>query len=477
LKLKKQHPLKERKQPKKQSPPDRDHLFINYATEDLPFVEWLTLRLTAEGYKVWCDRIKLLGGESYPKDIDVAIKWRTFRFLAVLSHNSVSKRNPLKERTMALNLARERNENFVVPLNLDGISPSDLDWMVSDLTFISFHLGWADGLKQLLKLLEASNTPREFHDGEFVASRWFDAKHFVTNKHERLWTNLAEVKELPRDIYRYETSIFIPADDQLQLLRQWPHVREGETLWAFEPPPSEFAKKYNFVGRRRWKNWNLARASDARIRFLAVRLLNESLKSVALSRGLKLTPDGSGCYFPDELLPNNRLSFDGYDGKRTWITPVGVRNFRTPTGRESCRYHLVPHTRVWLDHEFGCVVLVRIHFFLTTLDGTVIEGKAALRRRKRICRSWWNHHWLMRSLAMLQFLAGNTSSIRIGEDIPNRLVISKHPLTADIRSGLDESQIGLEKPDSEDSEAVVLELEADEPGNGEADIQKGEARE
>src|SRR5438093_12082818 len=44
----------------------RDHLFISYATEDWPLAEWLTRRLTAEGYRVWCDRFKLLGGESYP---------------------------------------------------------------------------------------------------------------------------------------------------------------------------------------------------------------------------------------------------------------------------------------------------------------------------------------------------------------------------------------------------------------------------
>src|SRR5207244_4953089 len=42
----------------------RNHLFVSYATEDWSFVEWLVLRLTAEGYNVWCDRIKLLGGES-----------------------------------------------------------------------------------------------------------------------------------------------------------------------------------------------------------------------------------------------------------------------------------------------------------------------------------------------------------------------------------------------------------------------------
>ncbi len=132
-------------------------------------MEWLTLRFTAEGYNVWCDRIKLLGGESYPKDIDAAIKWRTFRFLTVLSHRSIKKPNPLKERTLALNLARERKENFVVPINLDGISPTALDWMVSDLTFISFHLGWADGLAQLLKMLEATNAPKELSEGRSAA--------------------------------------------------------------------------------------------------------------------------------------------------------------------------------------------------------------------------------------------------------------------------------------------------------------------
>jgi hypothetical protein len=73
------------------------------------------VRLAAEGYKVWTDRIKLLGGESYPKDINTAIKSRTSRFLAVLSRSSVEKPNPVKERTLALNLARERKENFLVP--------------------------------------------------------------------------------------------------------------------------------------------------------------------------------------------------------------------------------------------------------------------------------------------------------------------------------------------------------------------------
>jgi hypothetical protein len=457
--LKTQEPTKSR----------RDHLFISYATEDWLFVEWLTLRLTAEGYKVWCDRIKLLGGESYPRDIDAAIKWRTVRFLTVLSYHSIKKPNPLKERTLALNLAKERNENFVVPINLDGISPTDLDWMVSDLTFISFHLGWADGLNQLLKLLEELNAPREFLDGRTAAASWFEAKQFVIPKQERLWLNLAEVKELPKDIYRYETAVFIPEDDRMQLLKQWPHINEGNVFWAFEFPPPEFADKYKFSEQARRQNWDVMRANDAGLRQLAVRLLNESLKSVALARGLKLTPDRKACHFPDGLVPNNRLTFEGYDRKRTWVSPVGVRKFNTLAGKESVRYHLVPHMRVWLDHELGCVILVRVHLFLTNMDGQVIEGKAALRRRKRICRSWWNYHWLARTFAMLQFLAGDKSSIQIGQNSPQRLTISRYPLTAHIPFGLDESKIGLAKPESDDADEIALDLEGDEP-----DMEKGE---
>ena len=59
-----------------------DHLFISYAWEDAALAEWLTLQLTNLGYAVWCDRFELLGGESYPRDIDAAIKDRRFRVLA-----------------------------------------------------------------------------------------------------------------------------------------------------------------------------------------------------------------------------------------------------------------------------------------------------------------------------------------------------------------------------------------------------------
>jgi hypothetical protein len=41
-------------------------------------VEWLVPELTAEGYRVWGDRCKLLGGKSHPHDIDRGIREQTF---------------------------------------------------------------------------------------------------------------------------------------------------------------------------------------------------------------------------------------------------------------------------------------------------------------------------------------------------------------------------------------------------------------
>src|SRR3989442_759610 len=416
------------------------------------------LRATGSGVTA----LKLLGGESYPRDIDAAIKDRTFRFLTVLSHHSVKKTNPLKERTLALNLARERKENFVIPINLDGLSPSDLDWMVSDLTFISFHLSWAEGLAQLLKQLEESNAPKGFANGRSAAASWFESKGLVSAKEERLWSNVSEITELPTDIYRYEMEEIISDEERLKLLGVWPHFAEREICWSFVYPSEELIERYRLKERGRITDWKSARSADISVRQVAIRVFNQSLRSHCLARGLKVTSDGGLCYFPEGLLPSNRLTFPSYDNETTWVRTVGVRNFKTVMGKETCRYHLAPYVRIWLDHEFGSLLQVRVRLFLTTLEGVPIEKKAALRRRKRICRAWGNYECLSRTLAILHFLLGKPSAIQTAPSEPQRIVISKQPLQFQIRWGINESLLEASKPESEDSDDTILELTDDE---------------
>ena len=138
----------------------RDHLFISYAVEDRALADWIAMRLTAEGYKVWYDRFKMLGGESYPRDISQAIQERTFRLIALLSRDSILKENPVKERTLAINVGKKLGIDFLIPLKVDDIQPSELDFLVSDLVYLHFNQSWYDGFLSLMKKLQQLNTPK-----------------------------------------------------------------------------------------------------------------------------------------------------------------------------------------------------------------------------------------------------------------------------------------------------------------------------
>ena len=117
--------------------PLRDHLFLSYAGEDGALAEWLTLKLVSEGYRVWCDRVKLLGGESYPKDISTAIRERTFRFVPLLSHYSIAKENPLKERTLAHAVSRSVTRSLSSRSMLTESNPTN--WTSNRRTWSTLH--------------------------------------------------------------------------------------------------------------------------------------------------------------------------------------------------------------------------------------------------------------------------------------------------------------------------------------------------
>ena len=211
-----------------------DHLFISYATEDGELAEWLTLRLTTEGYKVWCDRVKLLGGESYPRDIDKAIKTQTFRMLALISKNSLTKENPLKERTLGHNISRQRKVDFVIPLLVDETRSDELDWMDSDLTYIPFRDSWAQGLIQLVKKLKSINTPNPLPNGAKLVSDWVAQQSSLPKTQERLWSNLFEIKAMPTTLYKTT----VPDGFKLPA-KSWIHHKQSSGVyWGFELPDS-----------------------------------------------------------------------------------------------------------------------------------------------------------------------------------------------------------------------------------------------
>lgn len=390
---------------------DRTHVFVNYATEDGQFVDWLCLKLIMRGYRVWCDRLKLLGGESYPRNIDEAIKTRTFRFISVLSKHSLNKPNPLKERTLAINIARERKEDFVIPINLDGLKPTELGWMESDLSYIPFWTGWGEGLRKLFLALEKAQTPRQDRPSEI----WhvLNQQPAINPEAEPLWSNLVDLVTMPQALCRYEQRNVCSMPQALQLLTEWPHYRENATVcWSFEPPPPEPSGKFDFSFRGACEDWRAAASPDINFYNLGKRVLNASLKHKLLSVGLCEEPT-TGVVFVPKGLTAERFTFQTPNGK-SWLLTTGMRRMKHGDQVENYRYHLSPQCRVLLDYFGSDVVQIAIRLHLTDSSGRSLDPKLIQRRRKTICKSWWNNQWLARLFATLQLMSDDSGRIMIG---------------------------------------------------------------
>jgi hypothetical protein len=430
-----------------------DHLFISYASEDWILADWLALKLASEGYKVWYDRIKLLGGESYPRDITAAIKNQTFRVLALLSRNSIEKPNPVKERTLALNIAKDWSTDFLIPINVDGLKATELDFMTSDLTFIPFEKSWFEGICALLKKLQQINAPRNQSRGQQVISEWLRTEEQPKKRAEVIWSNLLPILEMPKIIRKYS---IVPEIDVESKFPNWTFYRESEkNLWAFSLPETSSTDWVREIRQVDLQHPNYY-TDITPVNILTI-LLHRSIELLTLNRGLR-TKDGI-LYFPSNLISRNRLPFKRYDGRKCYVNAVGERKFRIIQQSdilfEESRYHLSPEFRFFKDLFGNPVIRLRISVFWTDLSDTPLEDKKSNRRRKVLCKNWWNYEWLSRSLALLQWLGEGRDEVTVTRTDSGDFRISLKPLSFSSSFGIDEST--LPGVDEEDDETQVLE--------------------
>ncbi|MFO7918796.1 MAG: TIR domain-containing protein [Anaerolineae bacterium] len=198
-------------QSRSQSLSDQDHLFISYASEDSVLAGWLAQRLTAEGYRVWCEQFDLLGGETYPDDIDEAIRNQTFRVLALYSQASLKRPEIARQRALALSIASERDNDFLIPLQLEEIPPDHLDQVTRRLNFIPFEDNWAKGLGQLLNKLQSIDCPKPVYNGKNIAAGVFLEKDVICEEPEMLLSNCLEVVDIPKAIHASDQNVDLHA--------------------------------------------------------------------------------------------------------------------------------------------------------------------------------------------------------------------------------------------------------------------------
>ncbi|MCI0447569.1 toll/interleukin-1 receptor domain-containing protein, partial [bacterium] len=303
-------------------------MFVSFAPEDSALAEWLSRRLTVEGYDVWCERFKALSNEPYPNDPDEAIKKKAFAVIALYSQASLQNPEITRQRSIALDVDKEQKHKFLIPINVDGVAPNQLDQITATLNFISFIANWAAGLRELLDKLHAIGCPKPLDNGGRFAIESYFEKRILSDQSEVLISNCLPIEKIPDVIHRVQTKRVIPDNRVEKLQTEWAFRRvDSRTFLSFHKPPLSLVTDYEMkpAGGAVWRH--VLTVDDIKSRDLVVELIKKALWVKCIQKGLKYCPETYLSYFPIGLVEKEHLKFLKPDGSKSYVSATGQRKY------------------------------------------------------------------------------------------------------------------------------------------------------
>lgn len=417
----------------------RDTLLLSHANpEDNEFTLWLALQLANEGFRVWCDLTKLLGGETFWDDIEGVIRDRAAKVIYVLSRASNSKDGPLRELHLAQSLARrEQLPDFVIPAHIDDLPYSEVTIELTRVNSIAFGKSWASGLAMLLQKLETDSVPKDpaFHRAA-VNDWWrsqFDDVHGVRNVPETVVSNWFKVENLPAVLYEH------------RIMREKPGLVDFETatlpfpgVWLDDLCLLTFAKADDFTAylapnffveqSRTISTDDFIAGRDALTdgpRYLA------QILRLAWDRAIKdKLPGYEGAdgrhfyYFQKGTVPDDTIPFTGANEKRGHR---GVVGYKTMLGGKLRYWHYALSGKPIIRPE--TLFLVKGHVLFSD-DGLKLWTNKDLmsKARRNQCKNWWNDEWRDRMYAAIAYLAGPAEAVVFPLGAAAGFSLSKQPI-------------------------------------------------
>jgi hypothetical protein len=421
------------------APNPRDVVFINHANpEDNAFATWLAGQLALLGYSVWSDVTKLVGGETFWNDIEDTIRFKSAKFIAVLSRAARDKPGVLDEIDLAVRTERSNGlTRYVVPVRIDDSSYEDVRANIARKNIIDFTSNWALGLQSVLKVLERDRVPRVVTDSGAALSRWvrdrFSPSSYFVAAPEFLTTNWLPITELPSTLSLYNVSAPIERIDDIARSLTYPTFRYLRLLGSFAsasdlqadvPVGFSISAAYRIQfdrflagsppelpGLPKWE------ASK-----LATSLLRQSWNLNMKRLGLRPFETASGTlawYMTSGFLTANRVDYVDSDGKKRRKSLVGWSD------RRKVFWHFAVEAKPVLA---GIPRYLLKEHVLFTSDGVLpIDSKDRMHLlRRRFCRSWWNDRWRDLLIAFVYWLsqkgecqlaAGSIANFRIQDKL------------------------------------------------------------
>jgi hypothetical protein len=419
----------------------RDTLLLSHANpEDNEFTLWLALQLANEGYRVWCDLTKLLGGEVFWDNIEEVIKTRAAKVLYVLSRASNAKDGPLKELHFAQGIAKkEKLKDFVIPLHIDDLPHGDTTIEITRINTVPCTPSWGAGLAKLLEKLEEDGVPRDPKFNHTAVNEWwrtqFSAEQGLRQEPEEYLSNWFPVT-LPTHIYFHSLSRKSIGVLEVPPTLPYPAVEDGMFLITFAEA-SDFEGKLGpemyiaKAGEPLEVSGLLAEPKSTFGKHL-FQLLRVAWEQMLAERKLpvyELANKAKCFYFLKDRVPNDKVFFTGVDGEKTYRAMVGYSTRTNPTTGVSVKrlWHYAVQARPLVHPTLAYIFKSHVLF---TSDGTAIwESKKRLASARRSqCKSWWNDEWRDRTLAAATYLCNGADKMTIRLGSTASLSIPSAPL-------------------------------------------------
>lgn len=403
---------------------------------------WLARKLAAEGYLVWCDRLKLLGGQNWQSEINTAITDQSFLMLGLMSKVSVVRDNPRGEWTLGLAVAKELGRDFLIPLRVDDFDYKQLGFIHINRQYIDFSRSWASGFRDLLKTLEALNAPKPRTDGRLVSARSFMAEGLVSPQPETLISNFVRFARTPECVFQFYSSRRLEDREYEALKTAWAFraLKKGTFLAISSPPEGSPSVFSSTPSKLSWEQVQRIYQIDSTSFFSE--MLRKGACALLIGRGFRLDEDGRSLYLDPDEFEGGWLRYQRFDGSKGRMKVAGTRSFRTGRDqRQILHYNLGFRIAVECDAIQGWVLIPKLFLRLRNEHGECLTDKHAMARRKKITRDWWNGKQLSTHFAFLAAIQmSQASADKAGFD-PG-IALDPSPVLFTASKSIDELRIG-----------------------------------
>lgn len=426
-------------------------------------MRWLGAKLTAMGYEVWADVMRLYGGVDWARELEDALRKRAIKVLLVCTPNGLEKRGVRNEIEMATNLSRQLGDDaFIIPLRLESY---EAPFRIAHAQYIDFKSSWAQGLAELSDLLQEQQVPK---GAPGPMRSWLEthaegAANLVA-KSEPLVSNWLSIESRPETIFYCEPPVGSMLERfQHRQAHSWPCVPHRGGVLTFASPDPVGVMGIDLPGKVVASiatetflkdGWIECGLTPYQAQVLYTDIGTRAFERYCAKRGLKAY-QGSGkrlSWWADiKTAPFDIVKFD-------WGFRTGGRKIIGHSDKRSVHWHYAINVHLRTAPLQHLRIAARLVFSENGMDA-IEDKRRSHTLRRSLAKGWRNARWRDMLCAFLWWLSDDRNHLKLPVADGEYIVARIPPMQFACPVRVDEA--GDEVTDDDDPDIPVNEWDDD----------------